>query len=72
MAGEAADIVIDGLSPQAITALIVQGIPEYDQVIWEPTWVHVSYREGKNRKEILRKTDTGYISLADHLDVLGL
>lgn len=33
---------------------------EFDQLIWEfgnksnPDWVHVSYNEGKNRKEILK------------------
>ena len=33
---------------------------EFDQLIWEygddenPDWVHVSYREGNNRKRILR------------------
>lgn len=32
---------------------------EFDQLIWEegntkqPAWVHVSYREGKNRKQVL-------------------
>jgi hypothetical protein len=33
---------------------------EYDQIIWEfgndvePAWVHVSYAEGKNRKQKLK------------------
>ena len=34
---------------------------KFDQLIIYPTFVHVSWkRQGGNRKEVLRKTATGY------------
>lgn len=39
---------------------IIKSLGNYDQLIWEfgtnesPSWVHVSYNEGKNRKQVLR------------------
>ena len=40
----------------------------FDQLIWEygndsaPDWVHVSYSEVRNRKQVLRATKSGYIT----------
>jgi zinc D-Ala-D-Ala carboxypeptidase len=51
--GEAADITIPGLDLVHIIRYIV-AVLEYDQVILEPTWVHVSFRAGKNRKQALK------------------
>lgn len=59
--GEAADVVCKD------TAKLFYVIKEnliFDQLIWEfgdskqPNWVHVSYRKGKNRKEVLRARRT--------------
>ena len=58
--GEAADIYVT--RPKEIAelfSLIYYTLP-YDQLIWErgtdeaPAWIHVSYREGCNRRECLR------------------
>ena len=58
--GEAADIYVSRASELAeLFALIYFTLP-FDQLIWErgtdeaPAWVHVSYREGDNRRECLR------------------
>lgn len=60
--GEAADL--DAADNAAIFQLIRQHLP-YDQLIWEggdnhqPDWVHVSFREGHNRKQVLRMKVVG-------------
>lgn len=58
--GEAADIYVTRPREMAeLFALIYYMLP-YDQLIWErgtdeaPAWIHVSYREGDNRRECLR------------------
>jgi zinc D-Ala-D-Ala carboxypeptidase len=51
--GEAADIVIPGIELLDIFRYIISEI-EFDQVIYELTWVHVSFRSGKNRKQALQ------------------
>lgn len=59
--GQAIDIDMDGsglISNKQVFDYIKDNL-EFDQLIWEfgdannPDWVHVSYAEGKNRKEIL-------------------
>ena len=66
MKGEAADLRIDG-KPEKLARIIVEnGV--YDQVIVYSTFVHVSYKKnGVNRKQILKKTASGYqkISIND-------
>lgn len=60
MKGEAIDI--DAVFPLTNAQLLrlAKKLPEYDQIIHEygtdkePAWVHVSYREGRNRKQHLR------------------
>ena len=37
---------------QVIEKVIASGV-EFDQVIDELTWVHISYNKGKNRKQVL-------------------
>lgn len=67
MKGRAADIVVgpspgewaDGWDPERLAREILASGVEFDQLIWEPTWVHVSYRPGANRRQTLRKTSTG-------------
>ena len=66
MKGEAADLRIDG-KPEVLAKTIVAN-GKWDQLILYPTFVHVSWkRVGGNRREILRKTATGYerISIND-------
>jgi hypothetical protein len=55
--GEAADIVVPGMPPAEVVDAIIQAVPEFDQLIneWDE-WVHVSYREGSNRREVLKAT----------------
>lgn len=59
--GQAIDIDMDGsglISNKQVFDYIKENL-EFDQLIWEfgdannPDWVHVSYSEGKNRKEVL-------------------
>ena len=61
--GEAADVTLVQGSGCRVNdlakAIVANGT--WDQLILYPTFVHVSYkRGGGNRKEILRKTATGY------------
>lgn len=61
--GEAIDVDMDG-TPNGVTNADVYNFIkdnlDYDQLIWEfgtdknPDWVHVSYSEGKNRKQRLK------------------
>lgn len=65
MKGEACDFIIRGLSNyvvcKAIVALRDQGKIEFDQIILESSWIHISYRAGFNRNEVLTRTKSGYI-----------
>ena len=55
MKGEAADI-----RPREVGKIIEQ-LGKFDQLIYYPMFVHVSYkRNGVNRRQVLRKTDSGY------------
>lgn len=57
VAGEAADISVASKTENEKLFNLIQslGIP-FDQLIDEKgfSWVHVSYREGRNRKEVLK------------------
>lgn len=60
--GEAADIVVPGVELLDVFKFIKDNL-EFDQVIFELTWVHVSFRAGKNRKQALRaKFENGKVS----------
>lgn len=54
--GEAADLKSED---NAKMFYYIKDNLEFDQLIWEkgnakqPAWVHVSYREGKNRKQVI-------------------
>jgi len=59
MTGQAIDIDMDhtSISNKDVFNFIKDNL-EYDTLIWEfgkdsPNWVHVSYREGKNRNQVL-------------------
>jgi hypothetical protein len=55
--GEAADIDCDGRNRQVFE--FIKDHLDFDQLIWEygdniePDWVHVSYRESGNRRQVL-------------------
>lgn len=48
--GQAADIKVGGMSAYQLYMYILNSDVEYDQLILEPSWVHISYVKGKNRK----------------------
>lgn len=62
MKGEAADFVCPNYgSPYDICKAIVKSGLEFDQLIMEGTWVHISFsRTGKNRRSVLTKTKSGF------------
>ena len=63
MKGRAADIYCNNPKDNAVIFSLLYWLFPYDQLIWEkgnddyPAWVHVSYREGNNRRECLRTKD---------------
>lgn len=63
MTGEAADIYVGNPKDKAMLFSLIYYLLPFDQLIWErgndeaPAWVHVSYREGNNRRECLRTKD---------------
>lgn len=60
MTGEAADIYVNEAKDKAMLFSMIYYLLPYDQLIWEkgsdeaPAWIHVSYRDGNNRRECLR------------------
>lgn len=59
---KACDIDMDGMGGASNTEIFnyIKDSLDFDQLIWEfgdnnkPDWVHVSYNEGKNRKQMLK------------------
>ena len=51
--GKAVDIVVKGMSPNDLIAFILKSGIEFDQLINEKTWVHISFSKGHNRHSIL-------------------
>ena len=51
--GKAVDFIIKGMTPKEIIVIIKKSDIEFDQLIDEKTWVHISFNKGKNRKQIL-------------------
>ena len=53
--GQAADFVIDGMTPAAVIEIVKKSGIEFDQVINECNkWTHISFNKGKNRKQVLK------------------
>ena len=58
--GEAADIYVANKRDKSMLFSMIYYLLPFDQLIWErgndeaPAWIHVSYREGNNRRECLR------------------
>jgi zinc D-Ala-D-Ala carboxypeptidase len=71
--GEAADIIISGADLREAFIYIRDNM-DYDQVIYERTWIHVSYKREGNRKQALIArfecgTVTGYKAGAGITDI---
>ena len=61
MKGEAADISAGSIQATREVGKIIEQLGKFDQLIYYPTFVHVSYkRNGGNRHQVLRKTAGGY------------
>jgi len=54
--GEAADVSIRGVLPITLAKWCVANLKDFDQIIWEPTWVHIGIRKQGNRRQVLRAT----------------
>lgn len=52
--GEAADLKTLTASGLKRLFCIIQAQGNFDQLIWENTWIHVSYREGRLRHQVLK------------------
>ena len=72
LAGKACDFTIKGLENivivKALKQLKEQGKIKYDQLILEPTWIHISYDDINNRGEELTKLKSGYIGGFDNIE----
>lgn len=54
--GLAADITCAGISPRALALLIRESDIEFDQLIYEGTWVHIGLSAGEQRRQVLTAT----------------
>lgn len=65
--GKAADIEALGYTPEQLFRVIESSGIKFDQLIWEPSWVHVSWNGEHNRNEKLKATKIGpkmiYVSI---------
>lgn len=60
MIGAAADITIKTVSDMALAEYIRDNL-QFDQLIFEPSWIHVSYKKDNNRNEVLRHQGEAYL-----------
>lgn len=51
--GQAVDFQVQGMTPYEVCQIVISSGLEFDQVINEIDWVHLSYVKGKNRKQVL-------------------
>lgn len=51
--GKAVDFTISGMTVSEACKFIINSGLEFDQLIHEGTWIHLSYNKGKNRRQIL-------------------
>nr|WP_315249329.1 D-Ala-D-Ala carboxypeptidase family metallohydrolase [uncultured Duganella sp.] len=54
--GLAADISVSGLTPKALAKAIIAAGVQFDQLIYEGTWVHIGLASGKLRNQVLTAT----------------
>lgn len=57
--GMASDFVIKGLRNLDVCKVIEKAF-DFDQLILEPSWIHVSYNHKNNRHQVMRKDNSGY------------
>lgn len=60
LTGQAADISVPKISLMALAEYIRDNL-DFDQVILEKSWIHVSYCKNNNRKEVLRNDNGKYL-----------
>lgn len=66
--GEAVDFICQGYgNPKQICKALIdhKDVLEYDQLILEPTWVHISFIPNNPRMKELTKTSVGYTNGID-------
>lgn len=58
--GLAVDIRVDSLTPMNLAKAVISSGINFDQVILEPSWVHIGFCEDKSkaRKEVLTRTNS--------------
>ena len=67
--GEAADIIIPGVQLIDVFNYIKDNL-DFDQVIFELTWVHVSFRSVGNRKQALQATfENGKVHYSEYVEL---
>ena len=54
--GLAADITVSGMAPKDLARAIITAGIEFDQLIYEGTWVHIGLAAGKLRNQVLTAT----------------
>ena len=54
--GLAADITVSGMEPKALAKTIIAAGIQFDQLIFEGTWVHIGLAPGKLRNQVLTAT----------------
>lgn len=54
--GQAADIQVDGMTPEEVSLAVLACGMRFDQVIWEPGWTHVSVGPRDRRETLQVKT----------------
>lgn len=53
--GQACDFIIKGMNTRQIVDKVIASGVEFDQVIDELTWTHISFNKGNNRRQVLKK-----------------
>lgn len=54
--GLAADITVSGMAPKDLAKAIIKADIEFDQLIYEGTWVHIGLAAGAPRNQVLTAT----------------
>ena len=53
--GQAADFVVNGMTPAQVVEFVKNSGIEFDQLICEyDQWTHISFNKGHNRKQVLK------------------
>ena len=52
--GKACDFIIKGMTPKQVVEKVIASGVEFDQVIDELSWTHISFNKGNNRRQVLK------------------